>query len=416
MTEKKIYSLYEVSKSIEKTISNRYSSSFWLKTEMNKLNHYSHSGHCFPELVEKKEGVVITQMKSFLWKSDYYRINNKFISILKEPLKDGINILCLVEVNYDIKYGISLKIIDIDPSYSLGELEKEKQKTIYKLKSLNLFDKQKQITFPTLPKRIAIISVETSKGYADFIKILHQNPNNFVYEHQLFPSILQGEKATKSIVKQLKNIEKIANNFDLVAIIRGGGGEVGLASFNDFNLCKEISSFKLPIITGIGHATNITVTEQIANYNAITPTELASFLIQKYDDLFNILEKNIEKISLLVKQHILLNKEKIESLSNRTIQKSKLTLLLNENNLNLFTVKLKNSIDTSFQQEKTKLNIKELFIKHNNPIKVLKKGYTITTKNGEIIKNDNIHQNDIIESLFNDKIIISKIEKIKYHE
>ena len=416
MSDKKIYSLFEVSKSIEKTISKRYKSSFWLKTEMNKLNHYSHSGHCFPELVEKKDGIVITQMKSFLWKYDFTRINNQFMSVLKEPLKDGINILCLVEVNYDIKYGISLKILDIDPSYSLGELEKEKQLTISKLKSLDLFDKQKTINFPTLPKKIAIISVETSKGYADFIKILNENPNKYVFEHQLFPSILQGDKATKNIVSQLKKIQNQEINFDLVAIIRGGGGEVGLASFNDLNLCKEISSFKLPIITGIGHATNITVTEQVAYFNAITPTELASFLIQKYDLLHNKLSENLNRISLSYKQTIISNKENIESLINRTIQKSKLTLLLNDNKLEMFFIKLKNAIDNSIKKELTNLNIKELFIKHNNPERILKKGYSITTKEGKVIKNINLKKNDLIESLFNDKVIISKIEKIKYYE
>ena len=201
MTNKKIYTLKEVSKSIEKTISKRYTSSFWLKTEMNKLNHYSHSGHCFPELVEKKDGVVITQMKSFLWKTDYLRINNQFKSILNQPLKDGINILCFVEINYDLKYGISLKILDIDPSFTLGELEKEKLQNIATLKSLNLFDKQKQIKFPALPKKIAIISVETSKGYADFVKIINGNKESFIFENKAFPIHSTRRKSYKKYFK-----------------------------------------------------------------------------------------------------------------------------------------------------------------------------------------------------------------------
>src|SRR3990170_7900336 len=124
--DKRIFSLSEVTLSIQKTLSDRYKNAFWVKAEMNKLNHYPYSGHCYPELVQKNDDKIIAEIRSNLWKDDYLRINRIFLQVLKEPLKDGINILFLAKVNYDPVYGLSLRIIDIDPSYSLGEIERER--------------------------------------------------------------------------------------------------------------------------------------------------------------------------------------------------------------------------------------------------------------------------------------------------
>jgi len=280
--DKTVFTLAEVARSIQKTIADRYKSLYWIKAEMNKLNHYSHSGHCYPELLEKKDGKVIAEMRSTLWKGDYQRINERFLEITKEPLKNGINILLQASISYDAVHGLSLHIIDIDPSYSLGELEREKQLSIETLKTQGIFDRNKQLSFPVLPKRIAIISVETSKGLADFLKIIGGNPYHYRFEHQLFPALLQGDKSVLSITNQLKSIASTINQFDVVAIIRGGGGEIGLSSYNNVNLASAIALFPIPVITGIGHATNETVSEMVAYKNAITPSELADFLIQHF--------------------------------------------------------------------------------------------------------------------------------------
>ena len=143
VNDKKVYSLTEVTLSIQKTIADRYKSSFWVKAEMNKLNHYSHSGHCYPDLVEKTNGKVIAQMKANLWKSDFDRINQNFLKILKEPLKDGIKILFCATICFDPSHGLSLRIADIDPSFSLGELEREKLDTIERLKKEGIFHANK---------------------------------------------------------------------------------------------------------------------------------------------------------------------------------------------------------------------------------------------------------------------------------
>ena len=314
---KQVFSLLEVSKSIEKTIQNRYTTAYWIKAEMNKLNHYRHSGHCYPELVQKENGKVIAQMNSILWRNDFERINNLFLQTLQEPLKDGIKLLVLAKITYDPSYGLSLKIIDIDPSYTLGDLAREKQETLAYLATHGLENKNKALPFPILPKRIAIISVESSKGYADFIKVLEGNTAGYTFFWHLFPSILQGEKAVVGIVNQLKNIQKVLHHFDVVAIIRGGGGDIGLSCYDNLEMAKAIANFPIPVITGIGHATNFTVAEMIAHTNAITPTKLAVLLLEKFQLLDLKLSSLSQKMSFSVKEKITHQKHQIQNINQR---------------------------------------------------------------------------------------------------
>lgn len=294
-----IFSLLHVTQSIERTLGNRYGSPFWVKAEMNRLNFYSHSGHCYPDLVERHDGILCAQIRSVLWKDDYQRINAGFMRVLKEPLKDGINILFLARIQFDPVYGLSLRILDIDPDYSLGELEREKQETIRRLISEKLFDENRHKHLPKLPQRIAVISVETSKGFSDFREIIDRNPWGYRIFYMLFPALLQGENAVPSILGQFERIRKVLSHFDAVAIIRGGGGDVGLSCYNHYDLARTTATFPIPVITGIGHSTNETVTEMVAFKNAITPTDLAGFLIQEFHNFSVPLKDAVNTLMLL---------------------------------------------------------------------------------------------------------------------
>src|SRR5690606_35897837 len=140
-------------------------------------------GHCYPDLAEKKDGRIIAQVSANLWKDDYVRINNTFLEVLKEPLKDGIMLLFLARITFDPVHGMALRIIEVDPVFSLGELEREKQATIQKLREEGIFGKNKEKKLPLLPQRIAVISVQTSKGYADFLKMLETNTWRYKFFH-----------------------------------------------------------------------------------------------------------------------------------------------------------------------------------------------------------------------------------------
>jgi exodeoxyribonuclease VII large subunit len=290
-----VFSLLEVTRSIEKTLSVRYKSAFWVKAEMNKLNHYTHSGHAYPDLVEKRDGKVVAQLRGNIWKSRFEQIDRKFREITREPLKDGINIMFRAEIKFHPEYGLALNILDIEPSYTLGELEREKQETLRRLAEENIINRNKELPLPLLPQRIAIISVETSKGYADFMKVIENNNWGYHFFTMLFPAVLQGDGAVSGIKKQLERIRRVQHHFDMVAIIRGGGGDVGLSSYNNYDLAHAVALFPLPVLTGIGHSTNETVVEMIAKRNTITPTKLAEFLIQQFHN-FSVPVKDAQRI------------------------------------------------------------------------------------------------------------------------
>jgi len=455
---KNVFSLLEVASSIQKTLAMRYTSSFWVKAEMNKLNHYPHSGHCYPDLVEKMDGKVIAQLKSTLWKDDYVRINRNFLSVVKSPLKDGIKMLFCARITFDPVHGLALRITDIDPVFSLGELEREKQESIDKLKGEGIFDRNKTLPFPLLPQRLAIISVQTSKGLADFNKIIDGNPWGYKFFHVLFPSLLQGDRAIESIRYQLGRIRKVAAHFDVVAIIRGGGGEVGLSCFNDFGLAREIALFPIPVITGIGHATNETVVETVAFKNAITPTELADFLLQKFHN-YSLPVKRAEEVlagkaprivadareRLLhtvkyfrsVTGHVLIDSHHIiQNHAQALFRQSNLTIL-RERQLQASCVyklrtlsanvaddaqgaigqkisEIRKGTAAFVKQGNNVLAMLERTIANMHPQNVLKRGYSITRVNGKSITSVNqVKASDPIETFLADGSIHSEVSSTK---
>lgn len=431
--DRKIFTLQEVTHSIRRTIEQRYTSAFWVKAEMIKLNYYPHSGHCYPDLAEKSNGKIIAQIRSTLWRNDYLRINREFQKILKEPLKDGIKILLSAKINFDPVYGVSLHIIDIDAGYTLGDLEKEKQETIARLKGEHLFEKNKLLSLPLLPKRIAVISVETSKGFADFRKIIDNNEWGYHFFYFLFPALLQGDKAVESILSQLNRISGVKHHFDAVAIIRGGGGDVGLSCYNHFELSKAIACFPLPVITGIGHATNETVSESVAFYNAITPTKMAEWLIQKFHNFSapvdEAKEAVINKSRVIIQDekikfqsqiryfrsatqhHIVINNHLLRRQSSALIHQAEFLCSQSSGEIDNIKVILKKDLFLFHQNKRSLLDYTEKNIANMSPEKVLKRGYSITLMNGKVVKqSDEAKKGDVIKTILSKGQILSEIQ------
>src|SRR5690606_21612001 len=214
-------------------------------------------------------------------------------------------ILFQATISYDPVYGLTLRILDIDPVHALGELQREKLASINRLNEEGGFKANKSLDFPVVPKRLAIISAESSKGYADFLKILQHNRWGYRFEQALFPALLQGDKSVQAIIGQLELIAQRRDAYDVVAIIRGGGGDVGLSSYNNYLLASAIARFPIPVLTGIGHSTNETVSEMVAYQNAITPSELADFLIQRFHRFAEPVNQARETIMRKAKQLII---------------------------------------------------------------------------------------------------------------
>ena len=439
VNDRTIFTLSEVAQSIQKTLSERYASAFWVRAEMNKLHHYPQSGHCYPELIEKSKGKIIAEIRSNIWKEDYQRINDNFLHILHEPLKDGINILFSAKILYHPLYGLSLRILDIDPSYSLGELEKEKQQTIEKIKKEAIFYTNKSLKLPLLPKRIAIISVETSKGYSDFLNVVETNPWGYKFFHMLFPALLQGEHAVESITAQLMRIKRIRHHFDAVALIRGGGGDVELTCYNNYELSREIALFPIPVITGIGHSTNETVTEMIAFKNAITPTELADFLIQQFHNFSVPVQRSGEIIAGYFSRRI--NDEKLKVLNSARYFKSVTMSAVIKSNHEILhewrglfqgTGRHISAIFKSLELTGTNFFEKTVdFIKSEhkildhvektldvmNPAKVLKRGYSITMVDGKVLKSITaVREGAHLKTILQDGDVISVTKTIQKND
>lgn len=457
---RQIFTLKQVVSSIRKTLEERYQQAYWVKAEMHKLNLYP-SGHAFPELVQKENDKIVAQVSGSIWSHNFQRINRQFMVVVKEPLKEGTTLLLQVKVAFSETYGLSLQILDIDPNYSLGELQRERDETLHKLQAERLLNRNQQLNFPLLPQRIAIISADTSKGLSDFMKVLNNNPWNYHFFTMLFHAYLQGDMAVPSIIEQLKRIEKVKDHFDIVVIVRGGGGEVGLSCYNNYALCKEIASFPLPVLTGIGHSTNMTVAELVAFRNAITPTELADFLLQTFHDFSvpindagkslrayskRLLEMHSQHFASETKHfknsaHLYLNASK-----NKLVQKSQQfnaeakTLILRKREALHFAQKesiahakrffkvekehvlgfqldLPQKLKALLDREKRNIQEAENMVNLMNPKNVLKRGYSITTVNGKTVHGEMaIQEGDFIQTKTYDLEIESIVQKISKHE
>ncbi len=397
--DRKIYSLSDVAQSLKSVIEQNYIRDFYVKAEISKLNYYPHSGHCYPDLVEKSGARITAQLRSTIWSSDYLRIQKKFEEVTGNSLSDGLQVLCLARMTYHPSYGLSLHIKDVVPEYSLGELAKAKQETILKLQKDGVFDLNKTLDFPLLPKHIAVISVSTSKGYEDFMSILNQAP--YPVNTYLFPALLQGEGAVVSISEQLKKIAGMHEYFDAVVIVRGGGGDVGLSCYDNYGLASLIANFPLPVITGIGHSTNFTVSEMVAHHAAITPTDTGNFLLEKQLFFVNQLEYFQDSIAGFAGQKLIAERQNIQQLSQHIKNSTDKLVLSHRRQLKDFAQQMAYLSQQFIRQHTHSIQLTKEKIRLLNPQNILMRGFSITMKNGKIVKSSkSLKQGDILKTVF----------------
>ncbi len=454
---RKIHTLYRLASSIKTAIEKNYTRPYWIKAEMSKLGFSSQTGHCYPSLVEKANGKIIAEMRGIIWANDFEKIHRNFMAVLKEPLKDGIQVLFQAHVAFDPRYGISLRIVDIDPAYILGELEREKRECIEKLKKEGIFDDNKKLPVPLLPKRIAVISQKSSDGYSDFVNVLRNNSFGYGFSLSLFPAALQGDKAVTEIIRELQHIEGFKHLFDVVVIIRGGGGDVGLSCFNQYSLAKKICLFPLPVFTGIGHSTNLTVSEMVAGFNAITPTKLAEDFIQRFHNFAVPVNRAIDLIHSVSKALMAYQKTRVGQMANELRRNTREICARHSARLSTLSAgtvqsakyRIRSDVDFTSRLPATlrvllnhkilvlrqqSLAAKETFLRQPNrlitqsrerieslhkittlvdPMNAVKRGYSITRKNGKVVKSvANLSAGDQIETVLADGSLESKIEFI----
>lgn len=407
----KSLSLFELNETIKKSLDQHLEPSYWVVAEISEMRTHQ-SGHCYLELVEKEEDKVIAKMRGTIWAYTYRNLATWFEGITGQPLKKGIKILCLAQVQFHELYGLSLNIKDIDANFTLGEKARRRQEIILQLKQDGVYDLNKQLLLPVVAQRIAVISSPSAAGFGDFMDQLEKNVKGYDFKVSLFKALMQGEKAPESIIDALLTISEQENAYDVVIIIRGGGSQIDLDCFDNYDLAAHIAQFPLPVLTGIGHDRDETIVDLVAHTRLKTPTAVAEFLISgmmSYEDHLDIVFSRLYQSMISAihsnSHHLTAYQHRVSSAASKLLEKQKYRLELLNKQLHTLAFNRLNS-------NKQKVDAIEKAIDLLDPKNILKRGYSITTLNGKRITPGIINNGDKIETHTLDEVILSEVEKI----
>ena len=281
--EKEFIDLFEFQTRLKQGIDCLFPSRLWVKAEVSAVKARN-GGHCYIELSQSDEKGLVAKANAIIWSSKYRFIAPYFESVTGSPISEGMVVLVEVQVNYSQLYGLSLIINDIDPEYSLGIKELERQRTIERLGKEGLMELQKGLALPLLPYRLAVISAEDAAGYRDFTRHIQENPYGFRVCLDLFPALMQGPDCPASIISAMDAVLTSGEEYDAVLILRGGGARLDLACFDDYSLAAVIAQYPMPVLTAIGHDQDFHVCDMVAHEYVKTPTALADFILSMYED------------------------------------------------------------------------------------------------------------------------------------
>lgn len=283
MPETTHITLRELQQLVRRTLDERFTLPVWVSAEIAEIK-VNYSGHCYLELVEKGEGdgLPTAQARAVIWRSQYTRIAGYFEAETGRSLSAGLRILARVHVTYHELYGFSLQITDIDPAFTLGDMERQRQQTIARLREEGVWDMNRELPLPVPAQRIAIVSSANAAGYQDFRREIARSPYRFSLT--LFDAFMQGAAAEESIVAALCAVARRQEEFDAAVLIRGGGSRNDLTCFDAYRLCTHVAQFPLPVITGIGHDKDTSVADLVAHTALKTPTAVAGWLVERMAD------------------------------------------------------------------------------------------------------------------------------------
>jgi exodeoxyribonuclease VII large subunit len=382
-----ILSLSELNLLVKEAVYEALPETYWIRAETSDVRINSYSGHCYLEFVEKDEmsQQITAKARGTVWSRNFQIIKPYFEQETGQAFTSGIKVLVNVSVEFHELYGYSLNVNDIDPSYTIGDMVRRRNEIIERLKKEGIFDLNRELPFPALPQRVALITSPTAAGYEDFMHQLSANEAGFRFYIKLFPAIMQGEKTEESIISALEKVYSHVENFDVVVIIRGGGATSELSSFDSYALAANCAQFPLPVLTGIGHERDETVLDLVANVRQKTPTAVAAFLIECFENEVNKLD---ELIALFISLPDFLRQEteKINGLSLLISRNAELMLLSGRKFLDEFRVSLKHLLFNYIAKNQRFIELKEQYVNLVSPENVLKRGYTLTFKNGKIVK------------------------------
>ncbi|MBI5099552.1 MAG: exodeoxyribonuclease VII large subunit [Nitrospirae bacterium] len=377
-----ILSLYELNRLIRSVIESSLPDAFLVTAEIASCDV---KNHCYLTLVDKEEETIRAEIKAVIWASAFKKVSAEFRRATGIELGKGIKILFEAEVSFHERYGLKLNILNIDPSYTIGELAVRRKEILERLTKEGIKDKNKELEFPLVPQRIGIISSATAAGYEDLMTHLTNNSYGYKFTCKLYEATMQGDRAELSIVNALMQCTNDASQFDVIVIVRGGGGQTDLQCFDSYDIAKAIAYLPVPVISGIGHERDVTVVDEVSNMRAKTPTAVADLIITRvrnFEDMIDSLTHNLVHGTHKLTSNI---REKISNLAGNLESSVRRDLLDNFHRLKIFIKGLKYS-SKLIKSGQERLMSKESNINHLNPVNVLKRGYSITYNNGRAVK------------------------------
>ena len=327
--EKEFLDLLQFQSRLKEGVECLFPNRLWLRAEVSSIKARP-GGHCWLELSQSDDTGLVAKASAVVWSSKFRFLAPYFESVTGSPLQEGMVILVEIQVSYSQLYGLSLIINDIDPEYTLGLKELERQRTIARLQSEGLIGLQKELDLPVLPYRLAVISAEDAAGFRDFVKHLEENPYGFKMEVTLFPALMQGAECPGSIVSALDSVLESDEPYDLVLIMRGGGSKLDLACYDDYELSAVIAQFPLPVFTAIGHDQDYHVCDMVAYSYLKTPTALADELISIYEDEDAALTSFVSRIRLAAAAKISAAESRIDMLKARLLSQMAMKIAQHE--------------------------------------------------------------------------------------
>lgn len=314
--ERDFIDLFELQMSIKEGIESLFPDRVWVKAEVSAVKA-RRGGHCYLELSQSGAEGLVAKCSAIIWSSKYRFIAPYFESVTGSPLSEGMVILAQMQVNYSELYGLSLIIDEIDPEFTLGAKEMERQQTIERLRSEGLMELQKELQLPVLPYRLAVISAEDAAGYRDFMRHIEENPYGFKVLPVLFPALMQGAGCPASIVQALDSVLDSGQQWDAVLILRGGGSKLDLACYDDYQMSAVIAQYPLPVLTAIGHDQDYHVCDMVAHEYLKTPTALADFIMDIYQGEDERISSCQTRVRLAVSNRLYREETLLDSLASR---------------------------------------------------------------------------------------------------
>jgi len=359
--------------------------SFWVVAEIAQLK-MSPKGYCNLDLVQKSGATLIAQARAVAWADTCRTVFARFERESGQSLRPGMSILMRASVTFHVQFGFTLRIHDIDPTYTLGEMARKRKEVIDRLDKEGLLDKNKRLPFPLAPLRIAVISSATAAGYEDFVHQLDNNIYGYRFKHELYPSLMQGVSARSEVVFALAKAARRCTDFDLLVIIRGGGSLVDLSCFDEYEIAAAIGGFPLPVITGIGHERDETVADMAAHSRAKTPTAAAEQVIAAVRAFDQRIEEVRARILVSTGRLLSETRQNLDRAATALSRQAVETCVRERSRLLAASHDIDAAVRRNLERRGHRLQTLETTLRLLDPINILRRGYSITYANGQLIR------------------------------